>query len=84
MGNPVNSVAWLARKLDQTSELGRLLDPIADRLYILAVVIGLASGHLSTHLITPRPRWSMSTGMKGSNRHIPAFCSATLREDGGD
>ncbi|HVK27698.1 MAG TPA: CDP-alcohol phosphatidyltransferase family protein [Nocardioides sp.] len=33
---------WLARKLNQTSELGRLLDPVADRLYILAVVAGLA------------------------------------------
>ncbi|GAB3866858.1 CDP-alcohol phosphatidyltransferase family protein [Nocardioides maradonensis] len=33
---------WLARKLDQQSVLGQLLDPIADRLYILAVVIGLA------------------------------------------
>ena len=33
---------WLARRLGQTSELGRLLDPVADRLYILAVVIGLA------------------------------------------
>lgn len=33
---------WLARKLDQQSDLGQLLDPIADRLYILAVVVGLA------------------------------------------
>ncbi|HWU20853.1 MAG TPA: CDP-alcohol phosphatidyltransferase family protein [Nocardioides sp.] len=33
---------WLARKLDQQSVLGQLLDPIADRLYILAVVVGLA------------------------------------------
>jgi cardiolipin synthase len=33
---------WLARKLNQQSELGRLLDPVADRFYILAVVIGLA------------------------------------------
>ncbi|AIY17418.2 CDP-alcohol phosphatidyltransferase family protein [Pimelobacter simplex] len=33
---------WLARKLDQQSEIGQLLDPIADRLYILAVVVGLA------------------------------------------
>ncbi|WP_370289193.1 CDP-alcohol phosphatidyltransferase family protein [Nocardioides sp.] len=33
---------WLARRLGQTSELGRLLDPVADRLYILAVVLGLA------------------------------------------
>jgi cardiolipin synthase (CMP-forming) len=32
----------LARRLHQTSRLGQLLDPIADRLYILAVVIGLA------------------------------------------
>ena len=33
---------WLARKLDQTSKLGQILDPVADRLYILAVVVGLA------------------------------------------
>jgi cardiolipin synthase len=33
---------YLARKLDQTSKLGEILDPVADRLYILAVVIGLA------------------------------------------
>jgi cardiolipin synthase len=33
---------WLARSLNQTSKIGQLLDPIADRLYILAVVVGLA------------------------------------------
>jgi cardiolipin synthase len=33
---------YLARRLDQTSQLGQILDPVADRLYILAVVIGLA------------------------------------------
>lgn len=33
---------WLARKLDQMSTLGQILDPVADRLYILAVVVGLA------------------------------------------
>lgn len=33
---------YLARALDQRSRLGALLDPIADRLYILAVVLGLA------------------------------------------
>ena len=33
---------YLARKLDQTSQLGQILDPVADRLYILAVVVGLA------------------------------------------
>jgi cardiolipin synthase (CMP-forming) len=33
---------YLARKLNQMSKLGQILDPVADRLYILAVVIGLA------------------------------------------
>lgn len=33
---------WLARRLGQYSRFGSLLDPIADRLYVLAVVIALA------------------------------------------
>ena len=33
---------WLARRLNQTTVVGQILDPVADRLYILAVVIGLA------------------------------------------
>ncbi len=33
---------YLARRLDQFSSLGEILDPVADRLYILAVVIALA------------------------------------------
>jgi len=33
---------YLARKLNQRSTLGELLDPIADRLYILTVGVGLA------------------------------------------
>lgn len=33
---------FLARKLNQRSELGALLDPLADRLYIGATLIGLA------------------------------------------
>lgn len=33
---------YLARKLNQTSKLGEILDPVADRLYILATVVGLA------------------------------------------
>jgi cardiolipin synthase len=33
---------FLARRLNQTSKLGEILDPVADRLYILAVVVGLA------------------------------------------
>jgi cardiolipin synthase len=32
----------LARTLNQTSKLGEILDPVADRLYILSVVVGLA------------------------------------------
>jgi cardiolipin synthase len=31
----------LARKLNQASKIGAILDPVADRFYILAVVIGL-------------------------------------------
>jgi cardiolipin synthase len=34
---------YLARKLNQRSSLGEVLDPVADRLYILAVVVGLAA-----------------------------------------
>lgn len=33
---------YLARRLNQFSRVGQVLDPVADRLYILAVVIGLA------------------------------------------
>ena len=33
---------YLARRLGQMSTLGQILDPVADRLYILAVVVGLA------------------------------------------
>ncbi|SMH40175.1 CDP-diacylglycerol-phosphatidylglycerol phosphatidyltransferase [Rathayibacter oskolensis] len=33
---------WIARRFDQMTRLGRVLDPAADRLYIFATVIGLA------------------------------------------
>ncbi len=33
---------YLARRLNQTSRVGEILDPVADRLYILSSVIGLA------------------------------------------
>ncbi|MGA0209255.1 MAG: CDP-alcohol phosphatidyltransferase family protein [Candidatus Nanopelagicales bacterium] len=33
---------YLARRLNQTSRLGEILDPLVDRLYILATLIGLA------------------------------------------
>jgi cardiolipin synthase len=38
---------YLARRLNQTSKLGEILDPVADRLYILAVVVGLAVRDIS-------------------------------------
>jgi cardiolipin synthase (CMP-forming) len=33
---------YLARRLGQYSTVGEILDPVADRLYILAVIVGLA------------------------------------------
>lgn len=36
----------LARALGQTSRLGQLLDPAADRLYILATIVALAMRHI--------------------------------------
>jgi cardiolipin synthase len=32
---------YLARRLNQTSRVGMVLDPVADRLYVLVVVVGL-------------------------------------------
>ena len=37
---------WLARRWDQVTVLGQLLDPVADRLYLVAVVVGLAVRHV--------------------------------------
>lgn len=38
---------WLARRLDQVTELGKFLDPAADRLTVAVVVVGgWVSGHL--------------------------------------
>jgi len=34
---------WLARKLDATSSLGAMLDPIADKIAVVAVIIGLGA-----------------------------------------
>ncbi len=33
---------YLARRLNQTSRLGRVLDPVADRVYIVSTLLGLA------------------------------------------
>ena len=37
---------YLARRFDQVTRLGQLLDPAADRLYIFAALIGLAANEL--------------------------------------
>jgi cardiolipin synthase len=37
---------YLARRLDQVSRLGELMDPIADRLYILATLIAFTVKHV--------------------------------------
>ena len=37
---------YLARRLNQTSRFGQVLDPVADRLYILSTVVGLAARHV--------------------------------------
>nr|WP_281286450.1 CDP-alcohol phosphatidyltransferase family protein [Agromyces intestinalis] len=37
---------FLARRLNQVTRLGQLLDPAADRLYIFAALVGLAAGGL--------------------------------------
>lgn len=37
---------WIARRFDQMTRLGRILDPAADRLYIFATVLGLAARDL--------------------------------------
>jgi cardiolipin synthase len=34
---------YLARKLNQTTKLGKMLDPVADRLYILATLLALSA-----------------------------------------
>src|SRR3954453_8477300 len=36
-----NADGYLARRLNQTSKMGAILDPVADRMYILSTVIGL-------------------------------------------
>lgn len=37
---------WLARRLRQVSRLGELLDPVADRLYILATLLAFTVGEV--------------------------------------
>ena len=43
---------WIARRYDQQSDLGRMLDPIADKLMIAVILLALvAAGTVSGHLI---------------------------------
>jgi len=45
---------WLARRLDQVSKLGKMLDPVADRLAIIAAMIGgLIAGVLPAWFVVP-------------------------------
>lgn len=45
---------WLARKLDQVSELGKMLDPIADKaMVVIALAVILALGGLTFWLVVP-------------------------------
>src|SRR3978361_2484754 len=44
---------YLARRLNQTSKVGEILDPVADRLYILSTVIGLAARGLIPWWVPP-------------------------------
>ena len=41
---------WLARKLDQESDFGRLIDPIADKLLIVGVYFALVENGTITDL----------------------------------
>lgn len=43
---------WVARRYEQQSELGRMLDPIADKLMVAVVLMALvAAGTVSGHLV---------------------------------
>ena len=37
---------WIARRFDQVSELGKVLDPLADRIFIAALVVALVATDL--------------------------------------
>ncbi|CAM5578942.1 CDP-alcohol phosphatidyltransferase family protein OS=Streptomyces microflavus OX=1919 GN=G3I39_30345 PE=3 SV=1 [Streptomyces microflavus] len=50
----------LARRWNQISSLGRLLDPAADRLYILSTLLGLTWREIR-HSGPPRPSWPVSS-----------------------
>ncbi len=63
----------LARALNQRSELGILLDPLADRLYIAATLLGLALRGII-------PWWLV--GILVAARAVPADPAARIRRTG--
>ena len=56
----------LARLLHQTSRLGQLLDPAADRLYILATVLALSLRHIMP--------WWLAVFWSAATSSLPFFC----------
>ena len=76
---------YLARRLNQMSKLGEILDPVADRLYILAAVVIVNPGGTGrpTPVISARfaplpPRrsdWDLSPSAKSRTKELtPASC----------
>ena len=65
---------WLARKLDQISEIGKFLDPLADRLVVASSVIGgLAAG-----VVPPWLGWPL-LGREAAIGAVALYLLATLR-----
>ncbi|GAA1851491.1 CDP-alcohol phosphatidyltransferase family protein [Asanoa iriomotensis] len=64
---------WVARKLGQVSRLGELLDPAADRLYILAVLVTFTYRE-----IVP---WEFTTALV-ARELMMLVCLAVLRRNG--
>lgn len=64
---------WAARRLGQVSRLGELLDPFADRLYILATLVGF-----TLRDVVP---WQLTAALL-SREVVLGVCLAVLRRHG--
>jgi len=49
---------WLARRLKQESDVGRLMDPVADKIFLCVAVIFLVARQNYPSIIAPDPRLS--------------------------